>query len=157
MYQLIIKKSRLLVFYICLTRENKSTQQILKVNLLFLYPELIMTEKRKIWHWVVLAVLSLIWGTSYILMKKGLESFSAFQVGSLRILITFLCLLPIALKNFHKLNRTNIILGFHYRIDGKCNSCLSVSSGRDKNKQFTCRYAEFTESCIYPCSWYCNL
>jgi drug/metabolite transporter (DMT)-like permease len=71
-----------------------------------------MAENRKIWHWVVLAVLSLIWGTSYILMKKGLESFSAFQVGSLRILITFLCLLPIALKNFHKLNRTNLFSVF---------------------------------------------
>src|SRR5450759_3228043 len=75
-----------------------------------------MVEKRKIWHWIVLAVLSLIWGTSYILMKKGLESFSALQVGSLRILITFLCLLPIAIKNLPKLNRKNIlsvlIIGF---------------------------------------------
>jgi len=75
-----------------------------------------MTEKRKLWHWLVLALLSLIWGTSYILMKKGLESFSYFQVGSLRIFITFICLLPVALKNFSKLNRTNIssvlIIGF---------------------------------------------
>jgi len=68
-----------------------------------------MTEKRKIWHWLVLALLSIIWGTSYILMKKGLESFSSLQVGSLRILITFLCLLPIALKNLSKLNRSNIL------------------------------------------------
>jgi len=75
-----------------------------------------MAEKRKIWHWIVLAVLSLIWGTSYILMKKGLESFSVFQIGSLRIIITFLCLLPIAIKNLPKLNRENIlsvlIIGF---------------------------------------------
>jgi drug/metabolite transporter (DMT)-like permease len=71
--------------------------------------ENIMTEKRKIWHWIVLAVLSLIWGTSYILIKKGLESFSVFQVGSLRILITFFCLLPIAIKNLPKLNRDNIL------------------------------------------------
>jgi len=67
-----------------------------------------MAEKRKIWHWLVLALLSLIWGTSYILMKKGLESFSSLQVGSLRILITFLCLLPIALKNLRRLNKSNI-------------------------------------------------
>jgi drug/metabolite transporter (DMT)-like permease len=75
-----------------------------------------MTEKRKIWHWVVLSILSLIWGTSYILMKKGLESFSYFQVGSLRVLITFLCLLPTAVRNLPKLNRNNIlsilIIGF---------------------------------------------
>jgi drug/metabolite transporter (DMT)-like permease len=68
-----------------------------------------MTEKRKIWHWLVLAVLSIIWGTSYILMKKGLQSFSSMQVGSIRILITFLCLSPVAIKNIRKLNRNNII------------------------------------------------
>ena len=49
-------------------------------------------------------------------MKKGLESFSSFQVGSLRILITFLVLLPIAIRNLAKLNRDNIlsvlIIGF---------------------------------------------
>lgn len=68
-----------------------------------------MTEKRKIWHWLALILLSLIWGTSYILMKKGLESFSALQVGALRIVITFICLLPIALKHLSQLNRSNII------------------------------------------------
>src|SRR5664280_2249500 len=68
-----------------------------------------MSEKRKAWHWLALAILSLIWGTSYILMKKGLESFSPLQVGALRIVITFVCLLPIALKHFHHLNRTNIL------------------------------------------------
>jgi len=68
-----------------------------------------MEEKRKIWHWLVLGILSLIWGTSYILMKKGLESFSAMQVGSLRITITFLCLLPTALRNLKYLTRTNIL------------------------------------------------
>jgi drug/metabolite transporter (DMT)-like permease len=42
-------------------------------------------------------------------MKKGLESFSPLQVGALRIVITFLCLLPIALKHIRQLNRTNIL------------------------------------------------
>ncbi len=71
-----------------------------------------MTEKRKIWHWLVLALLSIIWGTSYILMKKGLQSFSSAQIGSLRILITFLCLSPVALKNIKKLNRSNLLSVF---------------------------------------------
>jgi len=68
-----------------------------------------MAEKRKIWHWLALGILSLIWGTSYILMKKGLESFSPYQVGALRIAITFVCLLPIALRNMRLLNRSNIL------------------------------------------------
>lgn len=69
----------------------------------------IMAEKRKIWHWIALAILSLIWGTSYILMKKGLESFSSLQVGALRISITFICLLPLAIRNLRYLNRTNLL------------------------------------------------
>lgn len=68
-----------------------------------------MSEKRKIWHWLVIALLSVIWGTSYILMKKGLESFSSSQIGSLRIFITFLCLLPVALRNLKKLTADNIL------------------------------------------------
>ncbi len=58
-----------------------------------------MAAERKILHWIIVAALSLIWGTSYILMKRGLESFTSIQIGSLRILITFLCLLPIAIRN----------------------------------------------------------
>jgi len=68
-----------------------------------------MTEKRKIWQWLVIALLSLIWGTSYILMKKGLESFSSLQIGSLRIFITFVCLLPVAIRNLNKLTANNIL------------------------------------------------
>jgi drug/metabolite transporter (DMT)-like permease len=68
-----------------------------------------MAEKRKTWHWIALVILSLIWGTSYILMKKGLESFSPYQVGALRIVITFICLLPVALKHMRHLNKSNIL------------------------------------------------
>lgn len=68
-----------------------------------------MPSERKIWHWIVLVVLSLIWGTSYILIKKSLESFTTFQISSLRIFITFICLLPVALRNIHKINKENII------------------------------------------------
>jgi drug/metabolite transporter (DMT)-like permease len=75
-----------------------------------------MQGKRKLWHWLVLGILSLIWGTSYILMKKGLESFSAFQIASLRVIITTIALLPVALHNLHRLNRDNLksvlIIGF---------------------------------------------
>lgn len=67
-----------------------------------------MRKERKLWHWLVVVLLSLIWGTSYILMKRGLESFTSLQVGALRILITFLCLLPIAIHNLPKLNRENL-------------------------------------------------
>jgi drug/metabolite transporter (DMT)-like permease len=68
-----------------------------------------MNKKSKIWHWLVVALLSLIWGTSYILMKKGLRSFSALQLASLRILISFICLSPIVLRSIKKFNRKNFV------------------------------------------------
>jgi len=68
-----------------------------------------MNKKSKIWHWLVVALLSLIWGTSYILMKKGLRSFSALQLASLRILISFICLSPIVIRSIKKFNRKNFI------------------------------------------------
>lgn len=53
---------------------------------------------------LVLIFLALIWGSSYILMKKGLVAFSPVQVAALRIIISALVLLPflrkIAPKNF---------------------------------------------------------
>src|ERR1035437_10234970 len=48
--------------------------------------------------WAILIVLVLTWGSSYILMKRGLEGFPASQVGALRISITFLILLPLVIR-----------------------------------------------------------
>jgi drug/metabolite transporter (DMT)-like permease len=42
-------------------------------------------------------------------MKKGLQSFSPYQVGALRIVITFVCLLPVSLKHLRHLNKSNIL------------------------------------------------
>lgn len=46
----------------------------------------------------IFLTLAFIWGTSFILIKKGLVVFSPIQLGSLRIVITFIALLPLALK-----------------------------------------------------------
>lgn len=48
--------------------------------------------------WVILFGLALIWGTSFILMKKGLAVFSSDELGAIRITIATLSLLPFALK-----------------------------------------------------------
>jgi drug/metabolite transporter (DMT)-like permease len=45
-------------------------------------------------------LLTLIWGSSYILMKKGLAGFSAIEMACLRISISFVCALPLAVKAF---------------------------------------------------------
>jgi drug/metabolite transporter (DMT)-like permease len=47
---------------------------------------------------ITLVFLALIWGSSYVLMKKGLVSFSPLQVAALRILISGIVLLPFLRK-----------------------------------------------------------
>ena len=50
--------------------------------------------------WIILITLSVVWGSSFILMKRGLEAFSSDEVAALRISIAFLFLLPLQLKHY---------------------------------------------------------
>ncbi|RFS22521.1 DMT family transporter [Chitinophaga silvatica] len=45
-------------------------------------------------NWGVFVLLSLTWGSSFILMKIGLEAFTSYQVASLRLVAAGLALLP---------------------------------------------------------------
>ena len=49
--------------------------------------------------WLILFVLALIWGSSFILIKKGLIGLNPFQLGSLRIIFCALFLLIVGFKN----------------------------------------------------------
>ncbi len=62
-------------------------------------------EKEK---WILLALLSLIWGSSFILIKKSLDHFNPYEVGALRVLIAGLVLLPVAIKNIRKFRKKNL-------------------------------------------------
>lgn len=53
---------------------------------------------------MTLIFLSLIWGTSYILIKKGLEVFSPVQVATLRLGISALALAPLAYWHLQKIS-----------------------------------------------------
>lgn len=66
-----------------------------------------MKADSKYFNPIILFLLSLIWGSSYILMKKGLVSFSAIEVGMLRICSAGLVLLPFLPKAFKSLNKSN--------------------------------------------------
>lgn len=68
-----------------------------------------MRADYKLLNWGILVILALIWGTSFILIKRGLQSFSSFQVASLRIFITFIVLLPTAIINIRRISRDNIL------------------------------------------------
>lgn len=50
-------------------------------------------------QWITLILLALTWGSSFILMKRGLIYFSPTEVAAFRISVAMLVLLPIALRN----------------------------------------------------------
>lgn len=56
-------------------------------------------------QWLFLIFLAFIWGSSFILMKKGLVSYDPYQVAAMRIFISFLFLLPVIIKNFRKIKK----------------------------------------------------
>lgn len=56
-------------------------------------------SEHKFFPIIILVLLGIIWGSSFILIKKGLESFDPVQVGTIRIMFACLVLLPIAVKN----------------------------------------------------------
>jgi drug/metabolite transporter (DMT)-like permease len=56
--------------------------------------------KSKTLAWVILVALSVIWGSSFILMKRGLDAYSSDEVAALRISIAFLVLVPFYVKHY---------------------------------------------------------
>jgi len=61
-------------------------------------------KNRSLFHWIIFVSLALTWGSSFILMKRGLDSFSSHQVAALRIFIAFLFLLPLAFRHIKKIH-----------------------------------------------------
>ena len=55
-------------------------------------------------HWILLFSLAIIWGSSFILMKRSLDYFSPFELGALRIAFAGLALLPFAFKRMKGLS-----------------------------------------------------
>ena len=53
--------------------------------------------------WSLLIILSIIWGSSFILMKKGLLAFDPGEIAALRIFSASLFLFPIAIRNLREI------------------------------------------------------
>lgn len=67
-----------------------------------------MTQKVPLKAWFLLILLSLIWGSSFILIKKGLTGLEPAEVGAVRILSAAVVLLPFALWHFRKVQRKHL-------------------------------------------------
>lgn len=55
--------------------------------------------------WIYLIVLSIIWGSSFILIKKGLVGLTDYQLGSLRIVLTALFLFAVGTKSIKQIKK----------------------------------------------------
>ena len=55
--------------------------------------------------WIFIALLSLIWGSSFILIKKGLLGFEPVHLGGVRIVLAASFLLVIGFKSLKKIGR----------------------------------------------------
>lgn len=66
--------------------------------------------------WLYLAILSIVWGSSFILIKKALIGLSALQVGSFRIIFAAVFLILVGFKSLRKLSASQwkwlVISGF---------------------------------------------
>lgn len=69
-------------------------------------------QKSPLLAWGLLLILAFIWGSSFILIKKGLVGLAPEEVGSLRIVSASLFLLPSALKRFRTVNTSKL----HYYV-----------------------------------------
>lgn len=69
-------------------------------------PNEYLSENSKIY--LILFVLAIIWGSSFILIKKGLEALEPIQIAGLRVTVAALTLLPWSVPNLLKIPRPRL-------------------------------------------------
>lgn len=55
--------------------------------------------------WIYLILLSIVWGSSFILIKKGLVGLTPLQLGSFRIIFASLFLIAVGFKSLFKIKK----------------------------------------------------
>lgn len=68
-----------------------------------------MTKKLSPFHLIIYIVLVLIWGSSFILMKKGLIVFTSGQVAAIRLTTACLVLLPFLLLRLKEVEKKKVV------------------------------------------------
>ncbi len=97
-----------------------------------------MKEERKpvFADWLVLITLMFVWGSSFILIKRGLVVFDNLQVGALRVSISFLALLPFALRRISRVNLKNIHLFIFAGVTGNALPAFLFATAQMKLDSF---------------------
>lgn len=65
-------------------------------------------DKNRTLAWILLLILAVIWGSSFILIKRGLLGLSPYELGSLRIVAATLFLLPSAVKRLRQIDKKSV-------------------------------------------------
>ena len=68
-----------------------------------------MFQKKTI-SWIIFIALSLIWGSSFILMKKGAEHLNGWQIGAIRIFSAGLVFVPFAVFHLRSIPSNKLLL-----------------------------------------------
>ena len=68
--------------------------------------------KKGFLNWLIFIVLSVIWGSSFIMMKGGLLHLTAYQVAALRIVFSGIVLLPFTLMHFRQVPVNKLLVIF---------------------------------------------
>ena len=66
------------------------------------------TTENTLKNWILLVVLTLIWGSSFILIKRGLEVFSPGEVGAYRMVAAASLLLPLSIPRIRHLSKMQV-------------------------------------------------
>lgn len=86
--------------------------RILKETLLLQQEKIIMRLELK--NWLILILLAIIWGSSFMLMRRGMftlegeEIFNNLQVGAIRMSLAGLFLLPVGLYHLNKIKNIKV-------------------------------------------------
>ena len=67
-----------------------------------------MIWNKRFFQYTIIVFLALIWGSSFILMKIGLKSFTSIQAACIRIFLASLVLLPYSVKHVRDLRRKDV-------------------------------------------------
>ena len=64
-----------------------------------------MAEAPKNKSYILIAILAVIWGSSFILIKKGIDVYTPFQVGAIRIFVAAIALFPFIFRSFGNISQ----------------------------------------------------
>ncbi len=80
--------------------------------------KIIRVGNNRVANWFIFIGLSVIWGSSFILMMKGLVSLNAYQVASLRIIFSGIVLLPVAIRHIRSVPKSKLFVIFLSGVQG---------------------------------------